>query len=331
MKIWSPLVAASLLCLPVAAMAQPVDGLYVGAGFGYNFMQDQKVKTPLHGHLEENGGPIGVGSVGYGLGNGFRVELQGDYRTAVQSSHGLNDVRNQTYGAFVNALYDFDVGLDYMYPYAGAGVGWEETFETSGLRGHESSLAGQGIVGAAFPIPTVAGLSVTAEYRFMATVDDEKFSGVKIGSQFNHAGLLGLRYAFDTEVAAAPAPPPPPAPAPVAAPTPAPARTYLVFFDWDKSDLSARARQIIGEAAQNASKVKVTRIEVSGYADLTGTHPYNVALSQRRANAVEAELVADGVPKGEIETHAFGDTNPLVPTAEGVREPQNRRVEIVLK
>jgi outer membrane protein OmpA-like peptidoglycan-associated protein len=77
--------------------------------------------------------------------------------------------------------------------------------------------------------------------------------------------------------------------------------------------------------------VKVTRIEVSGYADLTGTHAYNVALSQRRADSVAAELVSDGVPKDEIVTQAFGDTNPLVPTAEGVREPQNRRVEIVLK
>jgi outer membrane protein OmpA-like peptidoglycan-associated protein len=124
---------------------------------------------------------------------------------------------------------------------------------------------------------------------------------------------------------------PAPAPAPVVAPAPAPARTYLVFFDWDKSDLSARARQIISEAATNASKVKVTRIEVSGYADLSGTHVYNQALSQRRANAVAAELVKDGVPQSEIVTQAFGDSHPLVPTAPGVREPQNRRVEIVLK
>ena len=104
-----------------------------------------------------------------------------------------------------------------------------------------------------------------------------------------------------------------------------------MFFDWDKSDLSARAKQIIGEAAQASTKTAVTRIEVSGYADTSGTHVYNQGLSQRRANNVAAELVRDGVPKAAIAISAFGDTKLLVPTGPGVREPQNRRVEIVLK
>jgi outer membrane protein OmpA-like peptidoglycan-associated protein len=175
-------------------------------------------------------------------------------------------------------------------------------------------------------------LSLTAEYRFMSTFQDEKFhsagAGVKLGPQYNHSALLGLRYAFGVE---APMMAPAPAAAPMAAPAPAPARTYLVFFDWDKSNLSTRATQIIAEAASNASKVKVTRIEVNGYADLSGTHAYNLPLSQRRADAVAAELVKDGVPKAEIFETAFGDSHPLVPTAPGVREPQNRRVEIILK
>jgi outer membrane protein OmpA-like peptidoglycan-associated protein len=333
MKIRSALAAASLLCLPVVAMAQPVDGLYVGAGLGYNYLQNQKVKSGAVGDLKANGGFIGLGSVGYGFGNGFRVEAEGNFRQSTHTSPGLpSSTKNQTYGGFVNGFYDFDVGTDVVYPYAGLGIGYEETREAGGLSGNKGSVAGQAILGASFPVPTVAGLSVTAEYRFMGTFDNETFGGVKVGEQYNHAGLLGLRYAFgQPAMVVAAAPPPPPAPAPAAAPIPAPARTYLVFFDWDKSDLSDRARQIIGEAAQNASKVKVTRIEVSGYADLTGTHAYNVALSQRRADSVAAELVSDGVPKDEIVTQAFGDTNPLVPTAEGVREPQNRRVEIVLK
>jgi outer membrane protein OmpA-like peptidoglycan-associated protein len=230
----------------------------------------------------------------------------------------------------VNGLYDFDVGSSYVYPYVGVGVGYEETSECCAFSGIRGSAAAQGIVGASFPIPPVPGLSVTAEYRFMATFEHEVFSdGIRPSDQYNHAGLIGLRYAFGTPVVEAAAPPP--APAPVVAPTPPPARTYLVFFDWDKSDLSARARQIISEAASNAAKVKVTRIEVSGYADLSGTHAYNLALSQRRGDAVAAELVSDGVPKSEIVVQAFGDSHPLVPTAPGVREPQNRRVEIVLK
>jgi len=332
MKLRSALVAAGLLSLPAAAFAQPVDGLYVGAGAGYNFLQSQSVKTGGAGDLHGNGGVVGLGSVGYGFGNGFRAEVEGDFRQSTHNGGGFpSSTKNQTYGGFVNGLFDFDIGAGVAFPYVGLGVGYEATRESGSIHGSADSVAGQGILGVSFPIADVPGLSVTAEYRFLTTFDNEKFhAGVKLGNQYNHAGLLGLRYAFGIE-APPPMAAPAPAPAPVAAPMPAPARTYLVFFDWDKSDLSSRARQIISEAAQNAAKVNTTRIEVSGYADLSGTHPYNLALSQRRGDAVAAELVKDGVPKGEIAVQAFGDSHPLVPTAPGVREPQNRRVEIVLK
>ncbi len=104
-----------------------------------------------------------------------------------------------------------------------------------------------------------------------------------------------------------------------------------MFFDWDKSTLTDRARQIIKEAADNSTKVQYTRIEVNGYTDTSGTHQYNQGLSVRRAQAVQAELVKDGVPKNAITIQGFGDTHLLVPTGPGVREPQNRRVEIVIR
>jgi iron complex outermembrane receptor protein len=130
-------------------------------------------------------------------------------------------------------------------------------------------------------------------------------------------------------------PKPLPSPGPVApvvpAPPVAPARTYLVFFDWDRADLTARAKQIVAEAAQASTHVQTTQIEVDGYTDLSGTFAYNKKLSIRRAQTVQAELVRDGVAKNEIDIHGYGETNPLVPTAKGVREPQNRRVEIILK
>jgi outer membrane protein OmpA-like peptidoglycan-associated protein len=104
-----------------------------------------------------------------------------------------------------------------------------------------------------------------------------------------------------------------------------------VFFDWDRADLTERARQIIGEAAQNARRTQTTRIEVAGHADRSGTPQYNQRLSQRRADNVAAELVRQGIQRNEIAINAFGESRPLVPTADGVREPQNRRVEIVLR
>ncbi|WP_139323556.1 OmpA family protein, partial [Roseomonas sp. TAS13] len=63
----------------------------------------------------------------------------------------------------------------------------------------------------------------------------------------------------------------------------------------------------------------------------SGTPQYNMGLSRRRADAVAAELVRQGIQRSEITVEAFGESRPLVPTADGVREPQNRRVEIVLR
>jgi outer membrane protein OmpA-like peptidoglycan-associated protein len=109
------------------------------------------------------------------------------------------------------------------------------------------------------------------------------------------------------------------------------ARSYLVFFDWDSTELTGRARQIVTDAATASQRLNVTRIEVAGNTDTSGTPQYNLGLSRRRADVVAALLVEHGVPNSAISITALGDTQPLVPTGPGVREPQNRRVQIVLK
>jgi outer membrane autotransporter protein len=152
------------------------------------------------------------------------------------------------------------------------------------------------------------------EFAVGGDTDGGKRQGVK--------GDIGLRLTFGA--------PPPPPPAPAAMPAPAAARSYLVFFDWDKATLTDRARQIIREAAANSTHVQYTRIEVNGYTDTSGMPKYNQGLSVRRAQAVAGELVRDGVPASAISIRGFGDTHLLVPTDPGVREPQNRRVEIVI-
>jgi outer membrane protein OmpA-like peptidoglycan-associated protein len=107
------------------------------------------------------------------------------------------------------------------------------------------------------------------------------------------------------------------------------AKTFLVFFDWDRADLSTRGQAIVHDAADNSRRTQYTRIDVDGNTDTSGTPRYNMGLSERRARVVANELVRDGVPQSAIAMHAFGDTKLLVPTGPGVREPQNRRVEIV--
>ena len=335
-------VAAALL--PVVALAQPVSGLYVAAGGGGNFATPatQSVYQPrysfagrsypayaYHYSVDLNPGAAGVASIGYGFGNGFRVEAEGDYR--YNSVSHISQLYTQKYGGMANVLFDLDIGSPYAYPYLGAGAGYMENERNSF---HTGEFAYQGIVGVALPIAPVVGLSATLEYRFLGlggaslTIPQPivGYTRVKYSDEYNNSLMAGLRYAFNT------VPPPlPPSPAPVAAPAPAPSRTYLVFFDWDRADLTDRARAIIDEAARNAARVQYTRIQVDGYTDLSGTPAYNQRLSVRRAQAVGAQLVRDGIPASAITLQGYGETHPLVPTAQGVREPQNRRVEIIIR
>jgi outer membrane protein OmpA-like peptidoglycan-associated protein len=88
---------------------------------------------------------------------------------------------------------------------------------------------------------------------------------------------------------------------------------------------------VVRRAAENARRGGVSRITITGHADRSGPDAYNMALSQRRANAVRDALVRDGVPGNRITTVARGETQPLVPTPDGVREPQNRRAELVVQ
>src|SRR5512132_156126 len=141
-------------------------------------------------------------------------------------------------------------------------------------------------------------------------------------------------YAQQAPKPAVPAPGAPMVAPKATAPTPAAAQAeaakFLVFFDWDKATLTPEARRVIASAADEFKKIGSTRIVATGYTDLSGTPQYNLALSERRADAVKAELVRLGVPAAVITTIGKGEADPLVPTKDGVREAQNRRVEIVI-
>ncbi len=124
----------------------------------------------------------------------------------------------------------------------------------------------------------------------------------------------------------------------VAAPAPAPVVSgpvakggFQVFFDWDKFNITPEAAKTIRLAADGIRQGHVVRIDVTGHTDSSGTPSYNQPLSERRAAAVRAELVRDGVPVTEIQAFGVGESGQLVPTPDNVREPQNRRAEIVLQ
>ena len=105
--------------------------------------------------------------------------------------------------------------------------------------------------------------------------------------------------------------------------------SYLVFFDFNKSDLTAAALKIVDQAAADAAAGKAAQLTVTGHTDTVGSDAYNMRLSRRRAESVAAKLEKDGIPSSEIAIVAKGKRDLLVPTADGVKEPQNRRVQIV--
>lgn len=122
-----------------------------------------------------------------------------------------------------------------------------------------------------------------------------------------------------------------PAPQAAAPPPPPPVKNFLVFFDFDKSSLTPRAMDIVKEAAATAKSGQNARLTCTGHTDTSGPANYNMALSLRRANTVKAALVRQGVPADTITVVGRGETALLVATKDGVREPQNRRVEIVIQ
>ena len=101
-----------------------------------------------------------------------------------------------------------------------------------------------------------------------------------------------------------------------------------MFFEWDKSDITPEAGSILDNAVTQYQSCGNAQVMLAGYTDTSGTATYNVGLSQRRADAVKAYMTSHGIPDGVVSTEAFGETRLRVQTADGVREVQNRRVEV---
>jgi outer membrane protein OmpA-like peptidoglycan-associated protein len=291
-------------------------------------------------------GWVGVGSLGYAWDN-WRLEFELGYRDMTTEritfggAAGTAFADVSAFSQMINLIWDIPLG-DNFSASLGAGVGGALlNFEAGGVTAGGSFFVGddddyvfayQGIAGLAYDISD--RMEIFAEYRFFGV--DEFDSGsasvqpvaapVTLGSDDieNHAALFGVRYHF-----VEPEPPPQP-PAAQPGPPPAMPKTFIVFFDFNKSNLTGEAQGVVAEAADAYKQTGSVRLKVTGHTDTVGSSSYNQALSERRAASVEAELVRLGVPQDAITTEGRGFSDPMVPTGPGVREPQNRRAVIDL-
>jgi outer membrane protein OmpA-like peptidoglycan-associated protein len=353
---------AGLTATAAAAQDKPIGeryNYYVSGAGGINLMHGDDevlinggtVTTVTQGVTEFDGdlGWAAAGALGMFLSNGFRVEVEGAYRendfdastfTVVDvigpltwtGAHGTVS----GWSAMVNVLKDFP-NDSRLTPYIGGGAGASGRqlelvcgTSTGVAPGFESMWCGAEDSQTSFAYQAIAGLSldlterlqVFADYRFFAVNNHQYFndvtsSGVRDFDDRNHTIMAGLRLAFGEKAA----------PAPVAAPQP---KNYLVFFDFDRSDLTSDGQQVVATAAKDAIDGKAVSLDVVGHADRSGTDEYNLGLSERRANTVKGELVRLGVPESAIQISWKGESEPLVATEDGVREAQNRRASITI-
>lgn len=353
---------AGALLLTTATTASAEQGeVYVAGAAGLSALRDvtadsntflARIDTDTEGSI--------AAAVGRYFSDWLRGELEFAYSRydvdTVSGVAGNGDVTGLSFGG--NMIADFHFPAMKLTPYVGLGAGMiRVNLDTVSPVGasvlDDSSTAPyiQAIAGASYAINEQLSAFGDLRFRGSQRLDLTTRAGAAVSPNYeDRRVMVGLRWKFPApkmaQVAAAPPPPPPPPPPPApkaeaAPPAPAPAvapkeqlaeipREYLVFFDWDRADITAEADQIIRAAADNAKKVGSARIATTGHADRSGPDAYNLGLSLRRAEAVRAALVRQGIAASEVEISARGESEPLVPTPDGVREPRNRRVQIIL-
>lgn len=103
-------------------------------------------------------------------------------------------------------------------------------------------------------------------------------------------------------------------------------KDYIIYFGFNKFNLTAEAMAVVTEVAGTVKEMPSAAVAVTGHADRSGKDDYNLRLSERRAESVAGALRSEGVDN--VTTDAKGESEPAVPTADGVQEPLNRRATI---
>ena len=308
-------------------------------GAGANWIVDGDYRSySSSGSLTESGelnfesGYIVAGTVGYDFGRNWRVEFEVAYRdndvdTYCTSSGDCNDADTQVWelSQMVNVLYDIPLGGNWEAS-IGAGVGGNLVVvkEWDSLEMDDYVLAGQLIAQAGYRLSD--RWQAFADYRYMI-MDD--ISALQLSSPLDvgefekaeHSLMVGLRFDLQRDGAVQERP----------RPTGDAPKQFIVFFGFNKSNLTAEAARVVTEAAAAAKKYGSASISVVGHTDTVGSNDYNMRLSMRRSQAVKDGLMANGIAADMITTGGRGEAELMVQTGDSVKEPQNRRATIDLK
>jgi outer membrane protein OmpA-like peptidoglycan-associated protein len=360
---------ATLAIAPAAHAYQGFYGA-IGAGLNYMQPDQDVESTGslvFDSEADYNNG-IGVyTALGYDWGSNWRGELEFSYRQN-DIRHLAGDGLGfsgwpaltgdlQAMALMFNVIRDFNTGGS-ITPYVGLGVGganFEATYVgpdygagSLAIDDSNKRLVGQAIAGLA--IPLAEGLALDLSYRYFTALGTPKFDGLRNGvspitirnDYDSHSLFAGLRWNFG---AAAPAAPQykdcwDGSSVPVSAECPPQVGNeeaanldplnVIVYFDYDKANLTPEAANLIREAATRAQANDVNSVVVVGHTDRSGGSAYNQALSERRAAVVRDALIANGIAADKVRVEAYGEDRPAKPTEDGVREPLNRRAEVTI-
>jgi OOP family OmpA-OmpF porin len=327
-KILIGAASAMVLTAGAANAGYERDGWYFGVEAGYGRVSDTDLGASA---LTFSDGMAAMGTAGYAFKNSnWRMEGEIGYR-----SNDLDTVAAQRasqgdlieWSGMVNAIYDFHLNSDKWGIGIGGGIGIDNARLTapSGYERDDKVFAFQGIAGVTYRINQHWDLAINYRY-FNAAQAELSLSSTAPLTEVDlekHSITIGVRFGYDEP----PAPVAPPVAEPVAPPAP---KQFIVFFGYNKCNITAEADAVLSEAAAAAKSGGSASVRIVGHTDTSGSNAYNQKLSECRANAAKTNLVGKGVSEGSISASGKGEAELMVQTGDGVKEPQNRRATIDL-
>ena len=333
-------VSATTLMASAANADFDRQGWYVGLEAGWVQVGDTELlgsKLPV---LEFKGGLGVLATAGYDFQNSrWRLEGEIGYRTndidafvntqLVPARGAAGQGSLEEWSAMLNLVYDIKLASDRWGVSVGGGIGLDNARfkDPFGIDDNDKNFAAQGILGLTYRLSQHADLVLNYRYLWVneakfQTLPGPVFGGVPSNMDLDkHTVTIGFRYGYDD----------PPPPAPVVAPpvqAPPPPKSFIIFFGFNKCNITAEADAVLSEAASAAKSGGSASVKIVGHTDSSGSNAYNQKLSECRANAAKSNLVGKGVSEGSISTSGKGESELMVQTGDGVKEPQNRRATI---